>query len=318
MPNTIQNEIKIIQSLAEALPRPVQFMEVCGTHTMAVFRSGLHSLLPEKVKLLSGPGCPVCVTANHYIDKAIALARKPGVTVTSFGDMLRVPGSRESLEQARADGAAVRVVYSPLDALKLAQQSPDQQFVFLGIGFETTIPAIAWTVRQAARQGIHNYSVLCSHKTMPHAMAGLLTDQEVKVDGFLCPGHVSVIIGSNAYRPLAANFKTPCVIAGFEPADIAAGIRMLLEQVQASRATVENEYSRSVTPGGNPAALEAIREVFQETDDYWRGLGVIPHSGLAIRDKFSRHDADRQFTNLKLPPVEEHHRVAALDEALLL
>ena len=303
---TIQTELKSINKLAQRLPAPVQFMEVCGTHTMAVFRSGLISLLPENVKLLSGPGCPVCVTEDSFIDKAIALAQQPGVIVTTFGDMLRVPGSHQSSEQARAGGAAFRVVYSPLDALKLARENTDKHVVFLGIGFETTAPTIGWTIRQAAEEKIDNYSVLCAHKTMPYAMAGLLTDQELKIDGFLCPGHVSVIIGSNAYEPLADQFKTPCVIAGFEAGDVAGGIRMLLEQVTEKRAGVENEYVRSVTPAGNTSAQEVISTVFEEADASWRGLGVIPNSGLAIRKEFGRHDADRRFPDLDLPPPQEH------------
>lgn len=303
---TIHEEIELIHRYGGDVLGPVQFMEVCGTHTMAVFRSGLNALLPDKVKLLSGPGCPVCVTDIGFVDQAIALARQPTVTVATFGDMLRVPGSRESLEQARADGASVEVVYSPLDALKLARDHTSRHIVFLGIGFETTAPTIAWTIKEAAETGVKNYSVLSAHKTMPHAMAGLLSDNDIKIDGFLCPGHVSVIIGARAYQPLAEQFKTPCVIAGFEAPDVAAAIRMLLKQVIAGQAFVENQYRRSVTPEGNKTAQDVLADVFEEADAHWRGLGEIPRSGLAIKSRYSDYDATRRFPNLDLPPVVEH------------
>lgn len=290
-----------IRTLAGRLARPIKLMEVCGTHTMAAFRSGLRSLLPENVSLLSGPGCPVCVTPNTFVDRAVEIARQPDTLVTTFGDMVRVPGSRSSLERARAEGARVQIVYSPLDALNEARRNPGQRTVFLGVGFETTVPTVAWTLKDAAASGITNYSVLCAHKTMPHAMAGLLQGGEVKVDGFLCPGHVSVVIGARAYTFICRDYGLPCVVAGFEPEDMILSIEMLLAQLDEGRAEVEIEYTRSVNETGNPAAQAVIAEVFEECDVEWRGLGTIPRSGLRIRDALAAHDAEKVFTGLGLP-----------------
>lgn len=284
-----------ITRLAQQVGRKVQFMEVCGTHTMAAFRSGLRQLLPATVKLISGPGCPVCVTDPNFIDAAIELCRRPDVTVTTFGDLLRVPGSESSLERERAAGAQVRVVYSPTDALALARENPSRQVVFLGVGFETTTPAVAWTILEASRSKIANFSVLAAHKTMPHAMAALLKDQQVKIDGFICPGHVSVVTGAKLYRFITEQYRIPCVVTGFEPGDMLKGIAMLLEQQATGRADVEIEYTRSVGEHGNAAAQELITEVFQEAEAGWRGLGVIPQSGLAIREKYAAFDAARKF-----------------------
>jgi hydrogenase expression/formation protein HypD len=295
-----------IRELARQLRRDVTFMEVCGTHTMAVSRSGLRSLLPDNVRLISGPGCPVCVTDTNYIDAAIELARRPGVIVTTFGDLVRVPGSESSLERERAAGAQVRVVYSPADAVALARQNPDKQIVFLGVGFETTAPTVAWTIKKAAEEGLANYSVLCAHKTMPHAMEALLKDQEVKIDGFICPGHVSVITGAQLYRFIPEKYGIPCVVTGFEPGDVLQCIVMLLEQIVAGKATVEVQYTRSVTEHGNPAAQRLLAEIFEESDAGWRGIGVIPHSGLAMRPEFARWDAAKahgiQFRDAKPHP----------------
>lgn len=294
-----------VQELAERAGRPVQVMEVCGTHTMAAFRSGLRPLLPDSVRLLSGPGCPVCVTPNAYVDQAIAIAQQPGTLVTTFGDMLRVPGSYSSLEKARAAGAAVRVVYSPLDALRMARETPATTVVFLGIGFETTAPTVGWTVQEAARSGVANYAVLCAHKTMPHAMAGLLASGEVKVDGFLCPGHVSVITGARIYEFICREYHIPCVVTGFEPADMAAGIEQILRQIVVGHAEVGIQYSRSVTLDGNRAAQALLADVFEECDAAWRGLGVIPRSGLRIREPYAAHDAARRFADVPVPPPVE-------------
>jgi hydrogenase expression/formation protein HypD len=280
-----------IQAVAKRVERNVTFMEVCGTHTMAVSRSGLRQLLPANVKLISGPGCPVCVTDTNYIDAAIELARRPGVIVTTFGDLVRVPGSESSLERERAMGAAVRVVYSPSDALALARENPDKQVVFLGVGFETTAPTVAWTIKKAAQDGVMNFSALCAHKTMPFAMEALLKDQEVKIDGFICPGHVSVITGAQLYRFVPERYRIPCVVCGFEAADVLKCVAMLLAQIAEKRATVEIEYSRSVDETGNAAAQRLIGEIFEESDAGWRGIGVIPRSGLAIRKEFARWDA---------------------------
>ncbi|HPF99988.1 MAG TPA: hydrogenase formation protein HypD [Kiritimatiellia bacterium] len=293
-----------LAGLAARLGRRIQLMEVCGTHTMSAFRSGLRSLLPENVALLSGPGCPVCVTPNHFIDRAVQLATAPDTVVTTFGDMMRVPGSHASLEKARAQGAAVKVVYSPLDALEEARRHPELKVVFLGVGFETTAPTTAWAV-QEARRSVPNFSVLCAHKTMPEAMAALLRSGEVRIDGFLCPGHVSVVIGAGAYRGLVEEFGIPCVITGFEGGDMVRGIEMALRQVVEGRAEVEIQYTRSVTWEGNARARAALADVFEEDDAEWRGLGMIPRSGLKIRHAYAGQDADRVFAAVpRQPPVE--------------
>jgi len=281
---------------------PATLMEVCGTHTVAIARHGLRQMLPDGVRLISGPGCPVCVTPQQQIDHFIALGALDGVTLTTFGDMLRVPGSEQSLEQARAAGADVRVVYSPLDAVALAARLPDRQVVFFGIGFETTAPAVALAITEAKRQRLPNFSVLSAHKLIPPAMLALL-DSEVHVDGFICPGHVSVIIGSDAYRPVAARGK-PCVVTGFEAADILRAIEILLRQLAEGRAEVESEYARAVKPGGNARAQALLSQVFTPTDARWRGLGEIPQSGLAIASDFADFDAARRF-RVDLPTTKE-------------
>jgi hydrogenase expression/formation protein HypD len=287
----VKTLVRNIAELARQAGRDVKLMEVCGTHTMVAFRTGLRAMLPANVQLLSGPGCPVCVTDTGYIDAAIELSRRPDVIVTTFGDLVRVPGSDSSLERERAAGANVRVVYSPTDALALARENPAKPVVFLGVGFETTVPAVAASIRAAARDDVRNFSVLCAHKTMPAAMEALVHDRQVKIDGFMCPGHVSVITGAAMYRFVAENYGVPCVVAGFEAWDILKSVEMLLAQVVAGRAAVEVEYSRSVTEKGNRAAQRLIAEVFEECDATWRGLGVIPRSGLAIRPAFAQHDA---------------------------
>ena len=302
---SLQQAIAEIRTLSARLGRTVQFMEVCGTHTMSVFRSGLRTLLPPEVKLLSGPGCPVCVTPNHYVDQAIAIAQQPNTIVTTFGDMIRVPGTMLSLEKARAAGAAVRIVYSPLDALKLAEQHPDTRVVFLGVGFETTAPAIGWTIQDADVRKILNFSVLCAHKTMPQAMAALAASGDLRVDGFICPGHVSVVTGTGIYEFLARDYQTPCVVAGFEAADVAHSMAMLLRQITDGRAEVEIQYTRAVKPAGNPAAQAVITDVFAPSDENWRGIGGIPGSGLAIRAKYAQHDAAKLFAAVPVPPSRE-------------
>jgi hydrogenase expression/formation protein HypD len=283
--------VQSIAELAERLGRDVNLMEVCGTHTMVAFRTGLNRLLPESVRLRSGPGCPVCVTDANYIDAAVQLCRRPDVVVATFGDLLRVPGSESSLDRERAAGGNVRIVYSPSDALVLAKECPSKQVVILGVGFETTAPTVAWSIWRAARDGVRNFSVLCAHKTMPRAMDALLRDQLVRIDGFLCPGHVSVITGAAMYRFLCERYKIPCVISGFEAWDILKSISLLLTQLVDGRAEVEIEYSRSVTEHGNAAAQRLIDEVFEPNDASWRGIGTITGSGLAIRSKYSNFDA---------------------------
>ncbi len=293
-----------LHALAQQIGRPVRLMEVCGTHTMSAFRSGLRSVLPARVSLLSGPGCPVCVTPNTFVDTAVAMASQPDTIMATFGDMIRVPGTETSLERARAGGARVQVVYSPLDAIRIAQKKPEARVIFLGVGFETTVPATAWAIREA-RATVPNFYVLCAHKTMPQAMAALLKGGEVQIDGFICPGHVSVIIGSKPYEFICRDYGIPCVVAGFEAADMVAGIGMILKQIVDKRAEVEIQYARSVHRDGNPKAQEIIREVFEECDAEWRGLGMIPRSGLKIRKEFAGRNAETVFTGLEMPEAVE-------------
>lgn len=280
---------------AVPLPGPTTFMEVCGSHTMAISRFGIRSLLPDTVRLVSGPGCPVCVTPLRHIDHALALSRLPLVTITTFGDLIRVPGSDASLERERAAGADVRVVYSTLDALAMARKEPERQFVFLGVGFETTAPTVAAALLQADEEGLENFSVLSDHKVMPPPMRALMEAPQVEVRGFICPGHVSTVIGSDAYRFLGEEFGASCVVAGFESLDILRALLMLARQVAEGRAEVENAYGRAVTSGGNPAAKSLLERVFQPCDATWRGFGVIPSSGLRIRPRFGHLDAARRF-----------------------
>jgi len=303
---------ELVQGLAEKLARlvagrkePMTFMEVCGTHTMAIYRFGLRSLLPPEIRLISGPGCPVCVTPNDYLDRAIAICRLPGVITTSFGDMMRVPGSSSSLMEERARGADIRIVYSPLDAVALAAANPDKKVVFLGVGFETTAPTIAGSILAAEARGLANYFVLASHKTIPIPMQVLTDDPELALSGYICPAHVSAIIGVDAYLPLAEEFHTPCVITGFEPADVLQGVLMLAEQVIAGKSRVETQYSRVVRPEGNPKARAILEQLFEPCDVPWRGIGVIPGSGLKLRDSYARFDAEVMLP-VEVEPTREH------------
>ena len=275
--------------------RPVRFMEFCGGHTHAIFRHGLRQMLPPTVDLRSGPGCPVCVTATADIDRAIAQAQLPGVILTSFGDMLRVPGSRGSLQTARAKGADVRVVYSTLDALQIARDNPQRPVVFLGVGFETTAPTIAASVLQAQAEGVDNYFVLSLHKLTPPATRAILDAGEVRLSGIIGPGHVTTIIGSDAWEFLPRDYGVPCAIAGFEPLDILQAVADLVEMAEARRPAVSNPYSRSVRPQGNRTAAEIMARVFAVSEVEWRGLGRIPASGLAIRAEYARFDAGLAF-----------------------
>lgn len=298
MGTKLENIIHEMHMLANKISREVCFMEVCGTHTMSAFRSGLHSLMPSNVKLLSGPGCPVCVTPDSYLVMAIAIAFQPNVIVATFGDMVRVPSPAGSLEKARAMGACVEIVYSPVDALKLARELSQHRIVFLGVGFETTAPLVAWTIKEASQNNITNYFVLCAHKTIPEAMEALLNDGTARIDGFMCPGHVSVIIGANPYKPVCDKYHVPMVISGFEPVDMAEAINMLLRQIVEQRAVVEIQYKRSVNYNGNSDALQILSDVFKKCRTEWRGLGFIDKSGFAIREKYIAHDAETVFSDV--------------------
>lgn len=284
---------------------PLSFMEVCGTHTMSIYQYGLRSLLPPQVRLISGPGCPVCVTPNDYVDRAVALCRLPGVIVATFGDMVRVPGSSSSLLEERAKGADVRIVYSPLDAVALAARTPEKKVVFLGVGFETTAPAIGGSIIAARRRGLTNYFVLASHKTIPIPMALLSADPELQIDGYLCPAHVSAVIGAEAYRFLAEERGVPCVVTGFEPADVMQGVEMLVRQVVEGAPRVEIQYSRVVKWEGNRKAQEVLKEVFTPCDAPWRGIGVIPGSGLRIAEPYAAFDAERMIP-VAVEETKEH------------
>lgn len=294
-----------IAALTEGREKPLTFMEVCGTHTMAIYQFGLRSLLPPQVRLISGPGCPVCVTPNGYLDRAIALCRLPDVIIATFGDMLRVPGSSSSLMEERAKGGDVRIVYSPLDAVQLAARNPERRVVFLGVGFETTAPTIAGSVLTAQAQGLRNYFVLASHKTMPQPMALLSRDPELSVDGFICPAHVSAIIGAGAYRSLADEYGIPCVVTGFEPGDVMQGVEMLVRQALAGESRVEVQYSRVVKWEGNRKAREVMDEVFAPYDANWRGIGVLPGSGLKISGSYRAFDAEAAI-EVKVEELKEH------------
>jgi hydrogenase expression/formation protein HypD len=284
--------------------RPLNFMEVCGTHTVSACRGGIHSLVPPGVRLLSGPGCPVCVTAQCYIDALIDLGRRDGVILATYGDLVRVTGSGGSLERARSEGAAVQVVHSTLEAVELAAENPDREVVFAGVGFETTAPATAVAVQRAAVLGLSNFTVLCGHKLVLPAMRALLADQDVRIDGFLCPGHVSVIIGAEAYGEIVTDHRRPCVVAGFDPLMIMEGIVALAAQAADGRAELVNLYPSVVKPGGNPAALALLDRMFEPAGGLWRALGTIPQSALELRPAYSRFDAFARF-DLELPEERE-------------
>jgi hydrogenase expression/formation protein HypD len=296
----------LVASIRAVMPdRPVVYMEICGGHTMTAVRYGLRGLLPTGLKLKSGPGCPVCVTPQEYIDTAIMLARERDVIIASFGDMLKVPGSTGTLLEARSAGRDVRICLSPLEAVEMAERLPDKQVVFLGIGFETTAPTVAMAVLTAGERHIENFSVLTALKTMPQAMAALLEGPVPGIDGFICPGHVTAVAGARMYQPVAEGYGVPCVISGFEPTDMLSSILMLLRQTNEGRAATEIQYTRAVTLEGNPAARKAMAEVFKPADAVWRGLGMIPGSGLVFKAEYSRFDASHRYA-LSVPPPREH------------
>jgi len=294
----------IIDEIHRLADRPLRLMEVCGTHTVSIARYGLRQALPEMINLVSGPGCPVCVTSNGDLDRAVSMARIPGAIVATFGDMMRVPGSDSTLARERAAGRDVRVVYSPLDGLKMAEENPERKTIFLGVGFETTAPTVGATVLEAQNRGLKNFFVLSAHKTVPGALRALLNLGEIKLDGFILPGHVSAIIGSRPYEFLAEEFGMACVISGFEPLDILQSVLMLARQVKNQKPRVEIQYKRGVHPVGNPKALEVMVQVFEPVDVEWRGLGRIAGTGLALRRELSGFDACRAF-DLDLPPAKE-------------
>lgn len=282
-------------ALARAVTRPWRIMEICGGQTHAILRFGLDQLLPRGVELVHGPGCPVCVTPLELIDRAIALAQTPGVVLASFGDMLRVPGSKTDLLAARARGARVAMVYSPLDAVRMAEEKQDLQIVFFAVGFETTVPGVALAVREARRRGLRNFSILAAHVLVPPALRVILGSPASRIQGVLAAGHVCTVEGYEDYEPLAREFGVPVVVTGFEPVDLMQGILMCVRQLEKGRAEVENQYARAVRREGNPAAKALVREMFVPVDRKWRGIGVIPRSGLALRAGWKEFDAERRF-----------------------
>lgn len=294
----------LIHSIEKWAPEQATLMEVCGTHTVSIARNGLRTMMPEGIRLASGPGCPVCVTSNKDIDTVIALSRVPGVTIATFGDMTRVPGSTSSLLKEQAQGRSINIVYSPLDALTLAKENPDEQIVFVGVGFETTTPLVAMAIKRAKAMGLKNFSVFVAHKNMPGALETIVADPALKIDALILPGHVSTIIGVKPYEFLAQKYGIPGVITGFEPVDVLQGIAMIMRQLHEGRAEIEIAYSRGVMKEGNPVALAAIEEVFEKVDATWRGLGVIPGSGYAIRDEYKEFDAFARFSP-EVEPTQE-------------
>jgi hydrogenase expression/formation protein HypD len=296
---------RLLDRIEDRSTRPVRLMEFCGGHTHAIMRYGLRSLLPATVVLRSGPGCPVCVTSNADLDKAIALSREAGLILTTFGDMVRVPGSRESLQDAKARGADVRIVYSTLDALQIARDNPRSRVAFLGVGFETTAPTVAAAIIRAESEDLANFSVLSLHKLTPPATCAILDAGEVALEGVIGPGHVTTIIGSDAWRFLPDRYGVPVAVAGFEPLDILRAIADLVEMTERERPDVANAYTRTVTPGGNRVAQEVMARVFEVATADWRGLGQVPDSGLGIREAFRRFDAGCLF-DIDPGPTREH------------
>ena len=287
---------RLLDDIHATVTRPWALMEVCGGQTHSIIRHGIDQLLPEQVELIHGPGCPVCVTPLETIDKALEIASRPDVVFCSFGDMLRVPGSGKDLFRVRSDGGDVRVVYSPLDALKIARENPSKQVVFFGIGFETTAPPNAMTVHQAKRLGITNFSLLVSHVRVPPAIEAIMTSPTCRVQGFLAAGHVCSVMGTEEYPGLAERFGVPIVVTGFEPLDVLEGIRRTLKQLEEGRAEVENAYPRAVPAEGNPAAKAMLADVFEVTDRAWRGIGVIPRSGWRLAEAYREFDAEHRFS----------------------
>ncbi len=283
---------------------PARLMEFCGGHTVAIFKHGIRQMLPSTLEMVSGPGCPVCVTANADIDRAIALSQVPGVIITTFGDMLKIPGSRSSLQESKAGGADVRMVYSTMDAVKIASENTDKSIVFLGIGFETTAPTVAASVIQAKERGIDNYYILSLNKLCPPVIRAILDSGEVRLNGLVCPGHVSAIIGSYPWEVIAREYRIPCVISGFEPVDILQCVSMLVDQIEQGEAKVEIAYRRGVRPEGNPEAIRLMEKVFEPAPARWRGMGELPASGLKLRKEYRQFDAELAFA-IATEPAQE-------------
>lgn len=286
---------RLLDEIRRTVTQPWSLMEVCGGQTHTIIRNGIDQLLPDEVTLIHGPGCPVCVTPLETIDRAMAIAARDDVIFCSFGDMVRVPGSHKDLFRIKSEGGDVRIVYSPLDAVRLAQANPDKQVVFFGIGFETTAPANAMTVQMADRLGIDNFSLLVSHVLVPPAMTAIMESPARRVQGFLAAGHVCTVMGMSQYEPLVARYNVPIVVTGFEPLDVLEGIRRTLLQLEQGRAELENAYPRAVAPEGNPAAQAVVADVFEVCDRPWRGIGMIPQSGWRLSDKYARFDAELRF-----------------------
>jgi len=284
-----------LQNAVTTINRPLKLMEVCGTHTVEIFRHGIRSIIPGAITLLSGPGCPVCVTAIKDVDAAISIAKQPNTVLVTFGDMMRVPGGKQSLMEARSEGADVRVMYSPMEALALAQQDGSKQVVFFATGFETTSPLIAGTVYAALKKQVKNFTILSSHKTVPLALKALLDSPDVRVDGFILPGHVSTIIGLAPYEFIAQEYGKPAVVTGFEAGEIIEGIMMIVRQIAKGNAAIENAYPAVVRREGNPRAVEILNDVFEPSDAYWRGIGVLPGTGLQLKAKYREFDAEGRF-----------------------
>lgn len=297
----MKSMLEELHALVQGIGRPLKLMEVCGTHTVEIFRHGIRDVIPKAITLLSGPGCPVCVTSVRDVDAAIAIARRPGVILATFGDMMRVPGGQESMLEARSEGADIRVLYSPMDALMLADKEKDRNVVFFATGFETTSPLIAGTIAHAEMQGTGNFSVYAAHKLVPPALKALLDSSDVKVDGFILPGHVSTIIGKKPYEFVAERYGKPSVITGFEAREIIEGILMIVRQIAQQRAAIEIQYRTVVREEGNPRAMELLNRYFEPADAYWRGIGVIPRSGLRLRDEYAAFDAQKKFN----PPLSD-------------
>jgi hydrogenase expression/formation protein HypD len=285
-----------VEAIGATRARPIHIMEICGGHTHSIFRYGLDKLVHEGIEFVHGPGCPVCVLPMARVDECVEIAERPGVIFTTFGDAMRVPGHRKSLIQARADGADIRMVYSPLDALELARRNPDREVVFFGLGFETTTPSTALAILQAAREGLGNFSVFCNHITVPEPIRALLDDPDMRLDGFIGPGHVSMVIGLRPYDFIARDYGKPLVVAGFEPTDLLQALLIVLTQIAEGRAAIENQYARVVPENGNPVSLAAIAEVYERRPSFeWRGLGEIEASGLRIRPAYAAFDAEAKF-----------------------